>query len=143
MLPWEARLANAEAVWRASNEEGVKEQQQLQDEVARAKREELWSRFNFEAVTKTIDRAREEDEEYKRWMLRKSRDSKDPGRDIGMADQSSSINCLSSRSMVGESTPVRGQPEKRASVGELRGLGSDIPLTPRSGATLQMTPKLR
>ena len=32
--------------------------------------------------------------------------------------------------------PVSGQPERRASAGEQRGLVSDVPLTPRSGATL-------
>ena len=63
------------------------------------------TRSNLEAATKTIDRAREENEEYKRWMLRKSRNSQDPGRDREMVNPSSSINRLSSRSMVGESTP--------------------------------------
>jgi hypothetical protein len=61
----------------------------------------------FEAATKTIDRAREEYEEYKSGMLKKSRDSQDPGRDREMANPSSSINCLSSRSMVGESTSFK------------------------------------
>jgi len=70
-------------------------------------------------------------------MLRKSWDSQDPGRGREMANPSSrSINRLSSRSMVGESMPVRGQPERRASAGERRSLGSDVPLTPRSGSTL-------
>jgi len=98
----------------------------------RAKRKEV----QFEAATKTIDRAREEYEEYKSGMLRKSRDSQDPGRDREMANPSSSINCLTSRSMVGESTSFKGQPERRASAGEQKDLGSDIPLTPRSGTTL-------
>ena len=117
------RLATAEAVGRASNEAWAKEHQQLQDEVARVKRDKLRARTSLEAANQTIDRAREEDEEYKKWMLRKSRDSQDPERGRETANPSSSIQRLSSRSMVGESTPVRGQPERRASASEQRGLG--------------------
>ena len=120
------RLATAEAVARASNEEWAKERQQLQDEVARIKRDELRTRASLEAANQTIDLAQEEDEEYKKWMLRKSRDSQDHGRGRETTNPSSSIQRLSSRSMVEESTPVRGQPERRASAGKQRGLGSDV-----------------
>jgi len=126
------RLATAEAVGRASNEAWAKEHQQLQDEVARVKRDKLRARTSLGAANQTIDRAREEDEEYKSGCFESHGILRIPGEVERRRTRPAPSNAYPAPS----NAPVRGQPERRASAGEQRGLVSDVPLTRRSGATL-------
>lgn len=118
-----AKLAVAETTERTSREKWNMERQQLQDEVAWIRREDLSARADHDA-------------EYKQWMIRNFRDSKDPGTGRESANPSSLSNQLFNISEMEYLTPFRGQHDRHSLASEQKGLGSDVPMSLRSGATL-------
>jgi chromosome segregation ATPase len=77
------------------------------------------------AANEAINQVRTEKEAFKQWTISKR-----------SAYLTSSGNRLFSRSAAEELTPVRDQSRRQSSFSGRKGLGSDISMSPRSGATL-------
>ncbi len=78
-----------------------------------------------DAANEAINQVRTEEDEFKQWTISKR-----------SAYPTSSGNRLFSRSAAEELTPIRDQSRGQSSSSGRKGLGSDIPMSPRSGATL-------
>ena len=113
------KLAAAAVTEATSMVKWYAERQQLRDEIARAQREERRAKQDRDEAKETIRRARMEHDG--------NRQSANP------TSPSDHLFCRSSRE---ETTPVRGHPDRHSSASGQKALGSDTPMSPRSGANL-------
>ena len=119
------KLAVAESTSKADAAKWATERQSLKDDVTRSQQKALQAKTERDAANEAINQVRTEEEKFKQWAINKR-----------SAYSTSSGNRLFSRAAAEELTPVRDQPRGQSSSSSRKGLGSDIPMSPRSGATL-------
>ena len=122
------KLTAAAAAEATSATKWERERQQLRDEIDRARQER-------DDALATIRHAKTEEEEYQRWRSRLAREDTDRDRSRPPENLGSPSNRPISRSLLEDTTPVRGQPSRHPAAAEQRALGADTPMSPRAGTS--------